>query len=944
MTFHSPNITNMKYTLMAVAALACAWTLSATAEKPVSTKIEKKGTFDIFVVEANPVVFKGKPYLMEYIRDFKNGLHHRDNLTGDSYFRFLDLEDMKTVTPAFAPGLHFGNAFVHGDRVYVTATPGWGGGDVLLTESDDLVHWTEPRVILSGKGWKTYNTTMCRAGDTFVLSFELGEPLDMVGEGFTMFFAVSHDLKTWKVVEGAVMGKDRYTGAPMLRYHDGWFYFFHLERDGDKPGCFVTRVSRSRNLRKWELSPKTVLGYDDEDRKLHPAGRFSEAEKSRIATAKNVNASDLDMCEYGGKLRLFYSWGDQNGNEFSSLAEANCTEQAFCESFFDVAANRPDATPLTTPWGEKVTAANAWREYPRPQMVRPHWTCLNGTWQYAVTETTSREPGPKAWEGTILVPYAIESKLSGVRRMLEPDQFLWYRRSFRSDVRPGERLLLNFEAVDYRTQVFVNGREATDIPHEGGDLPFSLDVTDLVRTGENELVVKVWDPTDTFLGASGKQSMKPEGCFYTRSSGIVGTVWTEVVPRTHLRAYRVTADRSACTATVRLDVAGGASGARAEVILDGRVVATAETRDVSQPIKMVLPKPIVEWSPASPRLYGLKLTLTAADGGAADAVEGYFGVREITWACDANGFPRFCLNGKPFYLMATLDQGWWPDGLLTPPSDEAMRYDVEVLRKCGFNALRKHIKVEPRRFYRYCDEIGFLLLQDMPSGKLNGNLHGFCDLTARYGEYRRELKEMVDHLGNHPSIVMWVPYNEGWGQTGAAETRATLRWLKAYDPTRLVDGPSGYNDYEGGSKFCGTGPWIMEPCAKAEPTGPFSADTLDIHWYPGPAMPTVGKGRVAFLGEFGGLGWRIEDHLFDPKTKNWGYDGAADRDKTTAYLEMIKALEGFASRGLGGSVYTQTTDVESEINGLMTYDRRVLKYDAETLKKAHEKVYEAVGR
>lgn len=336
---------------------------------PRPALIKKMGTFDIFVVEANPVVFKGRLWLMEYIRHFKDGRHHRDNNTGESYFRFLDMDDMKTVTPAFARGLHFGNAFVHGERVYVTATDGAGAG-VYMTESDDLVHWTEPRRILNGEGWKVYNTTMCRVDGTFVLSFELGKPLDKVGVGFTMFFAVSGDLKDWKTVDGAAMGRDRYTGAPMLRYHDGWFYYFHLERDGQKPGCFVTRVSRSRDLRKWELSPAIVLGYDEEDRRLHPSGRFSEEEKARIAAAKDVNASDLDMCEFGGKLRMFYSWGDQHGNEFSALAEADCTEREFCESFFPVPVERPAETSLVTELGERVTAGNAWGEHPRPQMGR----------------------------------------------------------------------------------------------------------------------------------------------------------------------------------------------------------------------------------------------------------------------------------------------------------------------------------------------------------------------------------------------------------------------------------------------------------------------------------------------------------------------------------------------------------------------------------------------
>ena len=342
-------------------------------------------------------------------------------------------------------------------------------------------------------------------------------------------------------------------------------------------------------------------------------------------------------------------------------------------------------------------------------------------------------------------------------------------------------------------------------------------------------------------------------------------------------------------------------------------------------------------------LYDLSISVRDGEAGTVDEVAGYFGMRAFEWKLDEKGFPRFYLNGRKTYVMATLDQGWWPDGLLTPPSDEAMAYDVKVLKECGFNALRKHIKVEPRRYYHMCDKLGMMVLQDMPSGKWLGRLHGAIDdLTPRYGFYRAELKEMVDTLANTPSIVMWVPYNEGWGQTCGVDTAATLRWLKRHDPTRLVDGPSGYNDYEGGAVYVG-GKTRMKPFEKTEPDMDFSADTIDIHCYPGPALPPVGRRRVAFLGEFGGLGWRVDGHLWNPDAKNWGYDGDAGKDKTPAYLAKMAILEDFAARGLAGSVYTQTTDVEIEINGIITYDRKVVKYDPAVLRAAHGKVMRAAG-
>ena len=316
-----------------LAAAGCICPQCVSSRRPI--RLRKLGTFDIFIVEANPIVFKGKLWLMEYIRWERPDKRYRGNDTGDSYFRFLDLGDMKTVTPAFGKGLHMGNAFVAGDRVIVTAVENWGKGRFYQIESEDLVRWSEPRVILEDPSWQGYNTTMCKADDHYVLSFELGRPRDIVGKPFTMFFAESADLKTWKLVKGARMGEDRYTGAPMLRHFGGWFYYFHLE--GDYRYGFKTRVARSHDLKSWEFSPHVVLDYDPMDKMLYPVPtrEFTDSEKAYIAGAKDVNASDLDMCEFKGKLICFYSWGNQRGNEFSALAEADCTEREFCESFFD---------------------------------------------------------------------------------------------------------------------------------------------------------------------------------------------------------------------------------------------------------------------------------------------------------------------------------------------------------------------------------------------------------------------------------------------------------------------------------------------------------------------------------------------------------------------------------------------------------------------------------
>ena len=314
----------------AMLAAGCSMPARCTGRRPI--RLEKLGTYDMYIVEANPVVFKGRLWLFEYIRWLAQDNRYRLNDTGESYFRFRNPFNLAEVTPPFGKGLHMGCAFVDGDRVVVTAVEKWGGQRFFQLESNDLLHWTEPRVILENAVWKGFNTTMCKADGRYVLAFELDGPKDLVGSSFTMFFAESKDLVKWDVVKGARMGADFYTGAPALKHHGEWFYFFHLQLDGS--GGYVTRVSRSRNLFDWEFSGRVVLGYDIDDKRFYPSAVFSDADKACIAAAKDVNASDLDMCDWDGRLFCFYSWGNQRGNEFSAFAEADCTEREFCESFF----------------------------------------------------------------------------------------------------------------------------------------------------------------------------------------------------------------------------------------------------------------------------------------------------------------------------------------------------------------------------------------------------------------------------------------------------------------------------------------------------------------------------------------------------------------------------------------------------------------------------------
>ena len=593
-------------------------------------------------------------------------------------------------------------------------------------------------------------------------------------------------------------------------------------------------------------------------------------------------------------------------------------------------------TMLTT-WGEKVTSENAWRDYPRPQMVRQNWTNLNGEWEYAVTSVTNTPGRPEQWDGKIRVPFCIESALSGVGRLLEPDEFLWYTRKISCDPKPGERMLLHFGGVDFRTMVFIGHDEVTDVPHEGGQNPFTLDITDFVKKGENELTVCVWDPTERFINSRGKQCFKPHGCFYTRVSGIWQTVWMETVPEKHIRSYKVVADIDKGEVTLNFQGTGNGEWGTVEIENPASSAPLREKFIPGEPCTVKLPKPVELWSPENPKLYNF----TAKYG--KDEIKGYFGMRKFEKRVDAKGILRFFLNNEPYYVMGTLDQGWWPDGLLTPPSEEAMAFDIKTLKDCGFNTMRKHIKVEPFRYYALCDRMGLLVIQDLPSGNGNAVDPIGVGVVPRYGLQRQEMKEMMDVLQTFPSIVMWNPYNEGWSQPGEFLTHSMLDFVRRYDRTRLVNGPSGWWDWEGGHLLPNGWDWNRRVLTNHRPEGECeAADTVDLHLYRGPDMLAVNPRRISFLGEFGGLGHPVEGHLWKEAKGSWGYGGISDTKNREglekAYLGLMKKLGDLAEKGLGGSIYTQTTDVEIEINGLLTYDRKVLKYNPEVLKAAHEAV------
>ena len=546
------------------------------------------------------------------------------------------------------------------------------------------------------------------------------------------------------------------------------------------------------------------------------------------------------------------------------------------------------AAGLRTRWAADVPPQIPLPEYPRPQLVRERWQNLNGPWSYAITDREAVRP--VRWDGTILVPFPVESELSGVRRQLTNCERLWYRRTFTAPRLPrGQRLLLHFGAVDWEAEVWINGRRQGAAPHRGGYDPFTYDVTDALRpSGPQELVVAVWDPTDNGPQPRGKQVLRHNGIWYTAVSGIWQTVWLEPVPVTYVAGLDVRPDLAARTLTVRADVRGSTIAGvrvRVAVLAAGQQVAQAEAAP-GESATLRIPDPHL-WSPDDPFLYDLSVRLSTGD-----SVASYAGMRSIAVVRDsASRVPRIYLNGRPFFQLGLLDQGWWPDGLYTAPTDEALRSDIETTRRLGFNLARKHVKVEPERWYYWADRLGLLVWQDMPSAA--------NDDAASREDFGLELTGVVSALRNHPSIVMWVPFNEGWGQHDTERYVALVRRL---DSTRLIDNASGWSDH-------GVG------------------DVADVHAYPGPGLPRSDGRRALVLGEFGGLGLLLRGHTWS--REGWSY---RTTDDTVAYGNsyrgLVEVLRGLASRGLSAAVYTQTTDVETEMNGVMTYDRAVVKLPA----------------
>lgn len=583
---------------------------------------------------------------------------------------------------------------------------------------------------------------------------------------------------------------------------------------------------------------------------------------------------------------------------------------------------------IKTPWSENIDTELPHPEYPRPQMVRAEWQNLNGLWSY--TLTSKHADMPETFLETILVPFPIESALSGVGHQLHPDEKLWYQRKFHID--PGWKdgqVLLHFGAVDWLAQVFINGHHIGE--HRGGYDPFSFDITSALVEGENDLTVSVWDPSDSQPIQRGKQVLKPGFIWYTSVSGIWQTVWLEHVPETYLEKIRITPDidRNCISVETQINAGGQGLTIRAAVLENGkRLVESTCGADETLTLSMEQPK---LWSPDSPHLYDLEVSLQE-NGEVVDQIQSYFGMRKFSLDRDRQGHLRFCLNNKPLFLYGPLDQGYWPDGLYTPPTDEAISWEINFIKDAGFNMLRKHIKVESARYYYHCDKAGLIVWQDMVSGGISPKPIWF--LFAKFStkmrddrcywrlgrgnkdnreEFKTEYQRVLDALVNVVSIGVWCPFNEGWGQFDAAET---AEWTKGYDPTRLVDHASGWFD---------------------QGVGDFISSHVYFKQLP---EPVFDRTRCLSLSEFGGYSLNIPEHTWNQE-KDFGYRKFRDcNELTQGYLRLLEnQLIPWIRAGLSAAIYTQTTDVETEVNGFLTYDRKVMKMDLDAIRRAHAKLF-----
>lgn len=575
---------------------------------------------------------------------------------------------------------------------------------------------------------------------------------------------------------------------------------------------------------------------------------------------------------------------------------------------------KPAGDKIKTSWADKIDIRNVLPEYPRPIMERKDWINLNGLWNYAVLPAGDREP--ENYTGKILVPFAIESSLSGVQKTLGKENELWYNREFTV---PGswknKDILLHFGAVDWKAEIYINDIKIGT--HTGGFTPFYFNITPYLTSGNQKLTVKVWDPASDSYQPRGKQVTNPEGIWYSPVSGIWQTVWLEPVNNKYITSVVSVPDIDKNTLKVEVSAENTGPSDIIQITLKDKDHVIAVAKAVAgEPIDITIPDAKL-WSPDSPFLYDLEISLSE-NNKRIDQVVSYAAMRKVSKKKDKDGFVRFQLNNKDYFHFGPLDQGWWPDGLYTAPTDEALAFDIIKTKECGYNMIRKHVKTEPARWYTHCDRLGILVWQDMPNGdkspqwEMHKYFEGVDVVRTHESEanFKKEWKEIIDYLKPYPAIAVWVPFNECWGQFKTVEI---AEWTQNYDPSRLVNPASGGNHYKTG-------------------------DILDFHKYPSPELMMLDLERATVLGEYGGIGYPIENHLWQPD-RNWGYTQFKNpKEVTDEYIKYINDLLVLIPRGISGAVYTQTTDVEGEVNGIFTYDRKVLKIEKDRFREANLKV------
>jgi beta-galactosidase/beta-glucuronidase len=585
----------------------------------------------------------------------------------------------------------------------------------------------------------------------------------------------------------------------------------------------------------------------------------------------------------------------------------------------------PVGDKIKTQWAEKVNPENVWNVYPRPLMQRTQWKNLNGLWNYAILDKGKATPAK--YDGDILVPFCVESSLSGVGKTIDKTKELWYKRTFTVPSSwNGSDVMLNFGAVDWRADVWVNGVKVGY--HTGGYTPFGFNITQALVKGDNEIVVRVFDATTDSYQPCGKQNLQPQGIMYTAVSGIWQTVWIEPVAPKHISNLVIVPDVD--NNTVSVDVAKSCPCnnfvTEVKVFDKGQVVASAKSLNDSK-TEVNMPANVKLWSPDEPYLYDMEVSIIS-DGKVVDKVKSYVAMRKFSTKRDADGIVRLQLNNKNIFEFGLLDQGWWPDGLYTAPSYEAMIFDLDKTKAWGYNLIRKHVKVEPATWYTYCDKKGIIVWQDMPAGdyghsqpwKYNDgyyNEYASSRTAESEANYYKEWKEIIDNFRSYPCISTWIPFNEAWGQF---KTDEVVKWTKEYDPNHLINPASGGNFYD-----CG--------------------DILDLHHYPNPDMFFYEGNRANVLGEFGGIGFPVEGHLWAQSNKSWGYvkfeDSKAVTDK---YVDVATQLIELAKKGFCAGIYTQTTDCETEVNGIMTYDRKVVKMQEDRFREINQKVVNCLNK